>query len=76
MHGDFFRKKVFFFFFFLGKNMIDLIFFRKGDKAWPNAPSLENECMILKIFELVNFLFSLLSFFFFLKQMMMMMIFL
>ena len=37
--------------------MIDLICFRKGDQVWPNAPSLENECIILKIFELVNFLF-------------------
>ena len=41
--------------------MIDLIFFffRKRDKAWPNAPSLENECTIFKILDLVNFLFSL-----------------
>ena len=28
--------------------MIDLICFRKEDKAWPNALSFENEYMILK----------------------------
>ena len=44
MQGDFFRKK----FFFFGKKMIDLICFRKEDKAWPNALSFENEYMILK----------------------------
>jgi len=38
--------------------MIDLLFdfFKTEDEAWLNAPSLENECMILKNFELVNFL--------------------
>ena len=28
--------------------MIGLIYFRKGDMAWLNSPSLENECTILK----------------------------
>ena len=59
MHNDFFEKKV-----SSGKETIDLDCFRKGDKAWPNAHSLENECMILKNFELFNFLL----FFFFLNQ--------
>ena len=63
MHNDFFEKKV-----SSGKETIDLDCFRKGDKAWPNAHSLENECMILKNFELFNFLL----FFFFFKPMMMM----
>ena len=45
MHSDFLKKKV-----SSGKEMIDFDFFRKGDEAWPNAPSLENECIILKKF--------------------------
>jgi len=39
--------------------MIELVCFNKGDKAWLNAPSLENECITLKIFELGNFRFFL-----------------
>ena len=29
-------------------------FFRIGNEAWPNAPSLEDWCMILKILDLID----------------------
>ena len=53
MHDDFF----FFFNFFFLKRDDKFGLFHKGDKARPNAPSLENECSILKNFELGNFFF-------------------
>ena len=52
MHDDFFFLN----FFFL-KRDDKFGLFHKGDKAWPNALSLENECSILKNFELGNFFF-------------------
>ena len=61
MHDDLlFLKRVFlflFFFFFFEKGWLILLVPEKGDKAKLKAPSLENRCMTLENFDLVNFLF-------------------
>ena len=57
MHDDpsFLKSIIFFFFFLLENNEWFLLVPERGDKAWPNAPSLRDEYMTLKNLNLINF---------------------
>ena len=60
MHDDllFFKKNLsplFFCFFFVFENeRMILLVPERGDKAWPNAPSLKHEYMTLKNLDVIN----------------------